>query len=188
MREFKSIQTARLCFWIKAYVPNRYLSGRYLSGRYLYFLTYFNWLFIFWLFSKSDFFFPDFFQNWLFILTFFSDFFYWLFFLTFCKKSDFSKFWLFRGRWVGPNTYRPVGRGLPHSMDFSIVRFFKNMNSSHRKVHPLYSTVFTVDKKWVLYCIFILIGQISHTAVPRLTWLWFFLKYHVNRNSRYENH
>ena len=37
-------------------------------------------------------------------------------------------------------------RGSPHRTDFSIVRFFTNMNSSHRKVHPLYSTVFTLEK------------------------------------------
>ena len=34
--------------------------------------------------------------------------------------------------------------GSSHMTDFSIVKFFKNMNSSHRKVHPLYSTVFTL--------------------------------------------
>ena len=31
-----------------------------------------------------------------------------------------------------------------HSTDFCIARFFKNMNSSHKKVYPLYSTVFAV--------------------------------------------
>ena len=57
--------------------------------------------------------------------------------------------------WVIGKYRRSPHRASPHSTDFSIVWFFKNMNSSHRKVHPLYSTVFTVDKKWVLYCIFI---------------------------------
>ena len=71
------------------------------------------------------------------------------------------------------NSYEAFGiyRGSPHSTsshstDFSIARFFKNMNSSHKKVHPLYSTVFTV----VLYYIFIkitipLIARISHSTV-----------------------
>ena len=31
-----------------------------------------------------------------------------------------------------------------HNTDFSIARFFKNMNSSHKKVYPLYSTVLSV--------------------------------------------
>ena len=36
---------------------------------------------------------------------------------------------------------RSPHRASSHRTDFSIVRFFKNMNSPHRKVHPLYSTV-----------------------------------------------
>ena len=76
----------------------------------------------------------------------------------------------FKKRHFGTYYRKSPHRASPHSTDFSIVRFFKNMNSSHRKVHPLYSTVFTVDKKWVLYCIFIkftipLIGRISHSTV-----------------------
>ena len=46
-----------------------------------------------------------------------------------CKKSI-----------LAVNYYRKSSQ----SADFSIAQFYKNMNSSHEKVHPLYSKVFTV--------------------------------------------